>query len=168
ELCSREHELDRSTMREMLVGPNFGDLEACLLFALPRCVFAVANILPEGIFSANQMMRIVPTLTAVPFSDIQPVVGGDEKVYVLGPHSVHRPVVPCLNRVNGTAVLKSSINEGRELVFRSCVTPWLPAIARADVCSLVVASGHRLHNQLSRLAIAANEVLRSASRGDPI
>ena len=57
-------------MREMLVGPNFGEFEECLLFALPRCVFAVANILPEGIFSANQMMRIVPTLTAVPFSDI--------------------------------------------------------------------------------------------------
>ena len=52
-------------MREMLVGPNFGEFEECLLFALPRCVFAVANILPEGIFSANQMMRMFGFLVCI-------------------------------------------------------------------------------------------------------
>src|SRR5437016_10860332 len=77
ELCSREQELDRSTIREVLVGPKFGKFEECPLFALPRCIFAVANILPEGVLCANQTMRIVATLTAVPLRDIQPVVGGD-------------------------------------------------------------------------------------------
>ena len=87
---------------------------------------------------------------------------------MFGPHSVHRPVMPCLDRVDGTAVLKSSIDEGRELILHSGVMPWLPAIACEDVCGLVIASRHRIHDQLPRPAIAADEVLRTASWGDPV